>query len=327
MNDKAVSILEHYDVEILRTCKGRGSIIFETKQGLKVLREYNGQIGRLALQDKLQQNMNDIIETDMIVRNKEGELYSKDTDETVYVVKDYIDGRECSYKSEEDIIAAMKTMAKMHNAMVNINEPELQKLPVHNYVEEMTKHTKECRHIRNYIRRQSSKTPFERALLREYDYFLEKAAAITQMAMEEDMSLYEKRVGDRGLFFHGDYQYHNVLFPGNNICVINFEKFGRDSGVRDLYLLFRKISEKSNWSISLGNQMLEAYYAYRDLEEWELKQLYYRLSYPDKFWKIVNFYYNSRKAWIPDKNLEKLENLISQEKEKEKLLHTLFSFF
>ena len=30
------------------------------------------------------------------------------------------------------------------------------------------------------------------------------------------------------------------------------------------------------------------------------------ISYPEKFWKIVNFYYNTGKAWIPEKNMEKL---------------------
>ena len=40
-----------------------------------------------------------------------------------------------------------------------------------------------------------------------------------------------------------------------------------------------------------------------------LTELYYRLAYPEKFWKIVNFYYNSRKVWIPEKNSEKLRVL------------------
>ena len=71
--------------------------------------------------------------------------------------------------------------------------------------------------------------------------------------------------------------------------------------------------------------MLDAYQANRSFAPIELKQLYYRLAYPDKFWKIVNFYYNSKKSWIPDKNMEKLENLVKQEKAKEKLLKTLFN--
>ena len=34
MNDRAVSILEQYDFVVERTWKGRGSILFETKEGI-----------------------------------------------------------------------------------------------------------------------------------------------------------------------------------------------------------------------------------------------------------------------------------------------------
>ena len=52
----------------------------------------------------------------------------------------------------------------------------------------------------------------------------------------------------------------------------------------------------------------------------EKYQLYYRLSYPEKFWKIVNFYYNSPKVWIPGKNMEKLKKIWIQEEEKQTFL-------
>ena len=50
MNDRAVSVLEEYDFEVLRTWKGRGTILFETKEGIRVLKEYNGMTDRLVWQ-------------------------------------------------------------------------------------------------------------------------------------------------------------------------------------------------------------------------------------------------------------------------------------
>ena len=46
----------------------------------------------------------------------------------------------------------------------------------------------------------------------------------------------------------------------------------------------------------------------------------YRLAYPDKFWKIVNFYYNSKKIQNPDKTVEKLDILVAQEKSRQRLI-------
>ena len=322
MNDKAVSVLENYDMEVIRTFKGRGTIICDTTKGLRVLKEYNGSTEKLELLELLQEKVSHIVRTDMIVRNKEGELFCKDSDGITYIVKEQIEGRECNYKNEEEILQAFRAMAKLHQTMRD-NSDMAGSMPIHYYVEEMEKHTKECRRVRNYLRRLKIKTDFERALLQEYNYFMERAEDIMQKAMEEDREEYENFVRTNGFFCHGDYQYHNVIFVKNDIAVINLERFAPDSGVRDFYLLFRKISEKSDWSLALGEKMLAAYESNRSFTPMERKQLYYRLAYPDKFWKIVNFYYNSKKSWIPDKNMEKLENLVNQERAKEKLLKTI----
>ena len=86
----------------------------------------------------------------------------------------------------------------------------------------------------------------------------------------------------------------------------------------------RKLLEKSSWSVSLGQELLAAYQEERPISDESRMDLYYRLAYPEKFWKIVNFYYNSGKAWIPERNREKLEKLVVQEKEKQIFLDEIF---
>ena len=58
---------------------------------------------------------------------------------------------------------------------------------------------------------------------------------------------------------------------------------------------------------------------------YEYIDLYYRLAYPEKFWKIANFYFHSNKAWIPQRNMEKLEKLLEQEESKKIFLEQVFS--
>ena len=106
--------------------------------------------------------------------------------------------------------------------------------------------------------------------------------------------------------------------------VIIFEKCSPDRPIRDLYLLMRKLLEKSNWSVSLGRELLSAYEEKKPLSALDRIDLYYRLCYPEKFWKIVNFYYNNGKAWIPERNREKLEKLKEQEQAKQNFLDEVF---
>ena len=47
---------------------------------------------------------------------------------------------------------------------------------------------------------------------------------------------------------------------------------------------------------------------------------------PEKFWKIANRYYNTHKAWVSGRNIEKLEKFIRQEDERERFLEMMRHF-
>ncbi len=329
MNDKAVNVLEQYDMTVSRTFKGRGTIICDTDQGMRVLKEYRGRTEKLELLFQLQGKLKDSLRTDTLIRTKEGALFVKDIDNSVYILEEQVEGKECSYKNEEDIVKACGAMAKLHLKFMTPQSEKICMMPVFFYADEMERHTIECKRVRNYLRKLHNKTEFERALLKEYDYFLEKAVAVTRRAREESQAEYEAYVNSNGLYCHGDYQYHNVIFGkgsgGAYTGIVNLEHFAHDAGARDFYLLFRKISEKCDWSLDMAQSMLDAYQNRRVFPPIEWRSLCLRLEYPEKFWKIINFYYNSRKSWMPNRNYDKLESLIRQEKNREKLLNKFFS--
>ena len=73
-----------------------------------------------------------------------------------------------------------------------------------------------------------------------------------------------------------------------------------------------KILEKYNWDIHLGKEMLRVYHQIKPITEEEWENLRIRFEYPEKYWKLANYYYTHRKTWISVKNTEKLQNLIRQ---------------
>jgi hypothetical protein len=107
--------------------------------------------------------------------------------------------------------------------------------------------------------------------------------------------------------------------------MINFEKCVVDYSIRDFYYFLRKLLEKNNWSTALFEELFYAYHEILPLGAYDMIQLYYRFAYPEKFWKIVNFYYNNRKVWVPDKVCEKLGKLIQAEDAREEFLEYLSS--
>ena len=96
------------------------------------------------------------------------------------------------------------------------------------------------------------KTDFELFLLRNYDFFLEKALQVKEELLEYDIEKEFKHTLEQGYVCHGDYQYHNLLKNDKKMAVINFEKCVRDNPVRDLYLFLR------NFLFSLYSNFLSA---------------------------------------------------------------------
>ena len=96
--------------------------------------------------------------------------------------------------------------------------------------------------------------------------------------------------------------------------MVNMLKVNYAPAVQDLYDFLRKVMEKNNWDIPLGKTLLEAYSNIRPLSVREFEVLKAILSYPEKFWKIINYYYNSNKAWYSEKNEDKLKQFRKQEK-------------
>lgn len=327
MNDRAVELLEQYDLEVLRARKGRGAFLCDTEDGCYVFMEYQAGEEHAALQKRLLEQIKEAgrVSVEQIIPAKEGNLLVKDRDGVNYILKTRVDGRECAYNDRRECLEAVKTLAVLQKSMV-FEPEEGGALPVVKQpYQEYEKHVKELRKIRKYLKQKGKKQDFEVSLGHAMDYYLEEAnntvALWTEYLQKED-------AGDKNtakpVYVHGDYQYHNLLQEGKGWFVANFEKCMVDDPMRDFGFFFRKLMEKTDWSVALGREMLRTYEAERPLTDRERTNLYYRLLFPEKFWKIANFYFNTAKSWIPAKNLEKLERVIRQEKLKQENLPKMF---
>lgn len=325
MNDRAVSVLEQYDIEVLRTWKGRGAILFETKQGTKILKEYLGPAEKLKLQNDLLIHMKEECDcfVEQLFPNKEGELFCQDQDQIKYIVKDYFVGKECNTRELEDCKLAVTNLATIHQAMLVPQLSEKYNLQAYSVCKEFEKRDKEIRKIRKFVKQKSQKNDFEIFLLNYFDRFVEQSEEVLQEISKRSFLEEESEIVKMGSICHGEYQHHNLVFEDGKVTTIHFEKCIADNQMRDLYLFMRKLMEKNNWSLSLANTLLEMYDKEKTIRETDKKQLYYRFSYPEKFWKIINFYYNTGKAWIPERNMEKLQKLLKQEEEKKLFIDTL----
>ncbi len=191
------------------------------------------------------------------------------------------------------------------------------------FLQETEKRNRELKRGKSFLRKKSRRTEFENFLLKEYDHFLQKAKDVEMELNSRNFEEYYRSIQEKGEFCHGDFQYHNVLFVGEKTAVINFEKFRYDSVMKDFSLFFRKVMEKNDWDPELAKRLIDTYETTRPMGKEEKELLVLRLSYPEKFWKIVNFYMNNKKTVVANRNYEKLSNLIVQEEKQKKCISFL----
>ena len=326
VNDRVLAVLEKYDIEVLRSWKGRGAILCETKTGIKILKEYKGSEERLQTQQQLMRKIkeNGFCNVEEIILSKDGTLLVKDEDMNSYYLKEYREGKECNIRDYQESSYVAEQMALLHKAMELPEFVKEKSIMPYSLEAEFEKHNRELVKIRKYLKSKRGKSDFEYFLYQNFNRFLEKAEKILEEVKENPILSSGQELIQKGCICHGDFQHHNALLCQNELFVINFEKHVLDNPMRDLSLFFRKMMEKNNWSKELGLFVLQSYEKKKPLSEEEKYQLYFRLSYPEKFWKIANFYYNSPKAWIPAKNIEKLEKILQQEEEKFLFLESNF---
>ncbi|MGO4946159.1 CotS family spore coat protein [Blautia sp. Sow4_E7] len=310
MYDYGLSTLTQYGMEAKSSSRTRGALVCRTDQGLLILREFHGSEKKLLFQQELLKKLSqEGCLVDTFLENQEGSLVTRDKDNIPYTLQKWYEGRECDTKSREDIARSVQTLAKIHKSM---NMPVEAPYVVRPLTEEYARHNREIRKIRKFIRQKGASVTFEKAFLGSVQRFLEKGEKALEMLSRSDYEKLLDKARKEGALCHGEYNQHNVLLGRNQTAVTNFGHFGFDVQISDLYCFMRKILEKYNWDVSLALKMLEQYHKVRPIspEEWE--NLKIRFTYPEKYWKLANYYISHRKAWISGKNTEKLEKVIGQ---------------
>ncbi len=318
---RAEQILSAYPKEFTGNMKGRGSILCTDRDGIYLLKEYTGSVRRLELlEETLRYLKEQGFLAEELVRTSEGTLLYTDIDGISYFLRKTFQGRECDTRNTEEILCVTRHMAKLHCLLAGFRPASGAQGEVLFTVPQSLaqKHTRELKKVKNYVRAKKKKNEFESEFLQGYEHYMEQAEKVLEM--EKMQCVPEGSVQ----LCHGDFNQHNLLFTRDGLAVVGFEKIRYDLCVSDLTNFMRKILEKHNWSSGLGMDMVMAYNSVRELAPWELCQLYLKLLYPEKFWKIVNHYYNARKTWVSLRDIEKLTRLSEQEIKREEFLSMLF---
>lgn len=327
MNEKALSVIGQYGLEVRKSVRTRGGIAVLTDDGYKLLYECTRSDSYYERENMITAGIKrtgfEYIDT--YVMTAEGTLFSQDAQGRKYILKDWFDAQECDIRNETHVAMAAGTLAVLHGHMMNMDKCE-HELKYNNATDmrmKFDKHTKEMRMVGNYLKGKKNKNEFEMLMRRSLMTFHEEALIAAQELEEMDYGSRIEKARTSYEMCHGSYNYHNVLFTDRGCAVTGFEHCCVDCQINDLYQFMRKLLEKNGWDARAGHSVIEAYSEIRPVSDDDMKLLRINFLYPEKFWKVINFYNNSNKSWIPRKSIEKLEGVLAQNDARKAFIETL----
>lgn len=309
--------------------RARGAFLIETNQGLKLFKSFEGSKNHLIYENRIKEVLiqRGFKNVDLVICNKAGDYISEDSMGVSYIIKNWFVGEECNLKDLADVYHASSNLAELHNAMEGIQVPEEEQSYISQYAlpEVFEKHNRELKRVRSYIRDKKQRNEFELNFLLTFDAFYEEALKATELVTN---SCYQKVMQESIALnknCHGNYTYHNLLKLKEGMATTNFEKACVGVQIVDMYQFLRKCMEKNDWNKEFGQSIIDGYNAVRTMTKEEYEILYILLLYPEKFWKVTNFYFNNKKSWISKRNIQKLMSLHQQSPLKTAFLTEMFS--
>lgn len=318
-------LLSEYDLCVEGVAKGRGSLLVYASGETYMLKSFGGSSEKAKyLANVLEKLAQWDADNERILPTKDGAFLVREEGGLSYLLKTYKNGKECDVKSPMETLEGARKLADLHLALEGgfKESREVFLAPEHCLSQELYRHNRELRNLKNYIRKKKGRNAFEESYLHAFEKFFAQAEQIQETVLREESLFLEKGWS----LCHGDYHYHNVVDCATAGRILHYENMRWDSPICDLAKYMRKLLEKNHWEIVLGKEVLATYERIRPLEKEKKRELCLRMSYPEKFWKIANHYNNNKKAWASKRDGEKLQQVISQEKERQAFLTELYNW-
>lgn len=306
-------IAENFGFEVRNIIPYKDTYMLSTSKGRKVLKKMPFSPERILFINGAKEHLvnNGLGNIDRYLCTLSGEPYFI-YDNNNYTLTDYIEGHECSFDNDDDVQKAASLLAFIHKASRGYIpvagckvQDDLGKLP--NYfnkrLEDIKKHKKQAK---------KGKSKFDHLFLEYVDYFNSLGEnAVNELAK----SNYSRLVGgtrEEGLFCHHDYTHDNIISCDNKLSIINFDYCCFELKVYDIANFIRRKMRKCNWDIEKAEMIIDGYCSVEPISKEEFIVMKLILQFPQKFWRVVNRYYNSRRSWSERSFVSKLQEVINE---------------
>ena len=306
-------IAEKFGLEVKNLVPYKDTFMIVTPQGRKVIRKMPFSPERLRFVHGAKEHLagNGFPGVDRYRCTMDGEPFFN-FDNGCYTLVDFIDGRESSFDSDEDVQRAAIALAQLHGASRGYIAPEGCKVQddLGNLPGYFNKRLDDIKKTKKQAKK--GKGRFDQLFLEHVDYFCEIGeSAVAELANSSYGKLVEHTRAE-GLFCHHDFTHHNIMMEGEKVIVMNFDFCCFELKIYDIANFIRRKMRKCEWDISKTELILHSYSSVEPLSDEEMAVMKIILQFPQKFWRVVNRYYNSKRSWSERSFVIRLQEVIDE---------------
>jgi CotS family spore coat protein len=229
-----------------------------------------------------------------------------------YSLFDWIEGRQCNFKNQRELIRSTKILAEFHQKSLGFTPPDNSNM--RNRLGKCLKHFEErYQDLLDYqaIARSMPNDPFARIYLENAGFFLPMAvAAIDKLSRSSYPNLVEWAQRNKP-FCHGDPAARNfILTPNHQIFMIDFDSCRLDLPIMDLIKFTRRVLKKYHWRFSVAKLVIDSYQEIQPLSRCEMEVMKAVFYFPQKFWRMSNRYFHEHGRHTPERALDKFQKYL-----------------
>lgn len=218
----------------------------------------------------------------------------------VFIMEEYIGGRECSFSNPYDREAIVKALAHLHNAGKGYvpSTGASSRDNIGKWERSFKHKIEDLLEFKELAKGKKKKSKFDSMFLGDVDFYIEMCWRGFDTLKNSNYEDICKKAREDNTICHHDYTYHNLIIgPDGGVNVIDFDYSCHELPVYDLASLIQKILKRYSYDVDMALELIEYYHSIAPLGKESLVLMLSLFEFPQRFWRVAERYYKGKSDW------------------------------
>lgn len=292
----------------------RAVFLVDTDKGLKIIKESKKEPEKLFYIHGLKEYLyNRGFKTlDRFLLSKVGLPFVIE-DNRIFIMEDFIQGRECSFSNPYDRVKAMRTLANLHICGSGYIAPfgAAERNDIGKWEKSYLRKINDLENSKREVLNKKQRDDFDKIFIEDVDFFIEMAWIAYDTLKNSKYQSICQIAEKKSPICHHDYTYHNIIIDKNNVLnIIDFDYSCNELPIYDIAAVILRVMRRLSYDLDIALTMLYHYDLIRPISDNELPLLMSLFEFPQKFWRLTNRYYSGKDGWSQKKFISKYFEII-----------------